>query len=99
MNKPTEVDFDMASLTDWSLGKHDQHQTLCITKSWSLPTFDAAIELFNEIAQLAQKQDHHPEILSSHTHLMVRIWTHDVAGLTQKDFALATAIDQLTQAR
>jgi 4a-hydroxytetrahydrobiopterin dehydratase len=51
---------------------------------------------FNQIAQLAQAQDHHPEVLSSYTQLQVRLWTHDVGGLTDKDFKLAHSIDDIT---
>ena len=94
----TEVELAMTALTGWTLEKHAQHQTPCLSKSWTLPSFEAAVERFNHIAQLAQTQDHHPEVLSSYTHLQVRIWTHDVAGLTHKDFALASAIDQLSTA-
>jgi 4a-hydroxytetrahydrobiopterin dehydratase len=96
--QPTEVELAMTNLTGWTLGTHAQHQTPCLSKSWTLPSFEAAVDRFNQIAQLAQTQDHHPEVLSSYTHLQVRIWTHDVAGLTHKDFALASAIDQLSTA-
>jgi 4a-hydroxytetrahydrobiopterin dehydratase len=65
-------------------------------KSWKLPSFDAAVTLFNQIAQLAQAQDHHPEVVSSYTQLQVRLWTHDVGGLTDKDFKLARSIDDIT---
>jgi uncharacterized peroxidase-related enzyme len=46
--------------------------------------------------QLAKSQDHHPEVWSSYKELRVRLWTHDTAGLTEKDFTLAQAIDQLS---
>jgi 4a-hydroxytetrahydrobiopterin dehydratase len=94
----TEVELAMTALTGWTLGTHAQHHTTCLSKSWTLPSFEAAVERFNQIAQVAQTQDHHPEVLSSYTHLQVRIWTHDVEGLTHKDFALASAIDQLSTA-
>ena len=91
----TEVELAMSTLTGWTLDTHAQHHTPCLSKSWALPSFEAAVARFNQIAQLAQTQDHHPEMLSSYTHLQVRIWTHDVKDLTHKDFALARAIDQL----
>jgi 4a-hydroxytetrahydrobiopterin dehydratase len=93
--EPTEIELAMTALTGWTLGTHAQHHTPCLSKSWTLPSFEAAVERFNHIAQLAQTQDHHPEVLSSYTHLHVRIWTHDVAGLTDKDFKLAHSIDAL----
>ncbi len=100
MNKlqPAQVQLAMTTLTGWALDTHAQHHTPCLSKSWTLPSFEAAVARFNQIAQLAQVQDHHPEVLSSYTQLQVRIWTHDVAGLTNKDFALARAIDQLSAA-
>ncbi len=100
MNKlqPAQVQLAMTTLTGWALDSHAQHHTPCLSKSWTLPSFEAAVARFNQIAQVAQVQDHHPEVLSSYTQLQVRIWTHDVAGLTHKDFALARAIDQLSAA-
>jgi len=90
---PTDVQMAMHSLSGWTLDT--QHPTPCLFKSWKLPSFDAAVARFNHIAQLAQAQDHHPEVLSSYTHLHVRIWTHDVGGLTDKDFKLAHSIDDI----
>lgn len=96
--QPKDIELAMTALTGWTLGTHAQHHTPCLSKSWTLPSFEAAVERFNHISQLAQTQDHHPEVLSSYKHLQVHIWTHDVAGLTHKDFALASAIDQLSTA-
>ena len=91
----TDVQQAMTSLKGWTLDTHPQHGTPCLSKNWTLPSFEAAVQLFNQIAQLAQVQDHHPEVLSSYMRLHVRIWTHDVAGLTDKDFTLAHSIDAL----
>ena len=92
---PADVQHALTSLTGWSLDTDTQHQPPCLRKSWKLPSFDAAVARFNQIAQLAKDQDHHPEVLSSYTHLQVRVWTHDVSGLTDKDFKLAHSIDAL----
>jgi 4a-hydroxytetrahydrobiopterin dehydratase len=91
---PADVQLAMNSLSGWTLVT--QRDTPCLLKSWKLPSFDAAVVRFNQIAQLARAQDHHPEVLSSYTQLQVRIWTHDVGGLTDKDFKLARSIDDIT---
>jgi 4a-hydroxytetrahydrobiopterin dehydratase len=95
--QPTDIQLAMTSLVGWTLDTHGQHHTPCLSKSWTLPNFEAALARFHQIAQLAQDQDHHPEVLSSYTFLHVRIWTHDVAGLTNKDFTLARSIDALVE--
>ena len=94
--EPTDVHLAMAALSGWTLDIHPQHHTACLSQNWTLPNFEAAVARFNQIAQLAKAQDHHPEVLLSYTHLQVRIWTHDVAGVSHKDFILAPAIDQVS---
>jgi len=66
-----------------------------IHKTWTFDSFESVVKFFNQVAQLAIAHDHHPEVWSSHTRLRIRLWTHDASGLTDKDFALAEAIDQL----
>jgi 4a-hydroxytetrahydrobiopterin dehydratase len=92
--QPTDIQMAMTTLSGWTLDT--QHQPPCLFKSWKLSSFDTAVARFNQIAQLAQAQDHHPEVVSGYTQLQVRIWTHDVGGLTDKDFKLALSIDDIT---
>lgn len=87
-----QIQTNMRQLTGWTL----EANAHAISKTWALSSFDEAVALFNHIALLAKNQDHHPEVCSSYTQLRVRLWTHDVAGLTDKDFVLAKAIDQLS---
>ena len=51
--------------------------------------------LLNAIGYLAEKIDHHPDIELTYPQLIVRLKTHDVDGITEKDFALASAINSL----
>ena len=87
----SQIQVHMGKLSGWTL-EADAH---VIAKTWTLPSFDAAVMRFNQIAQLAKDQNHHPEVLSSYTRLQVRLWTHDATGLTDKDFKLALSLDAL----
>lgn len=90
-----QIQASMHSLKGWTL----EANTHAMTKTWNLSSFDEAVTLFNQIVQLSKDLDHHPEVWSSYTQLRVRLWTHDAAGLTDKDFKLAQAIDQLSTIR
>jgi 4a-hydroxytetrahydrobiopterin dehydratase len=58
--------------------------------------FAAAIALVNGIASEAERADHHPDILiHDYRRLRITLSTHSAGGLTQRDFALAAAIDAL----
>jgi len=68
-----------------------------LVRAYKTKNFMAGVALINEIAKLAEAQNHHPDISLSYATVEVRISTHSVAGITESDFALATKIDQLPQ--
>ncbi len=81
---------DEMETVEWQ--RHDE----AITREWKLPDFRAAIAFVNEIAELAEAADHHPDILiHSLSRVRVTLTTHFVHGLTQRDFDLARQIDAL----
>jgi 4a-hydroxytetrahydrobiopterin dehydratase len=49
------------------------------------------------VAFLAEKQNHHPKLTNVYNRVDIELTTHDAGGLTQKDFELAVAIDQLVK--
>ena len=55
-----------------------------------------AIEFINQIAEVAEKQEHHPVITNSYNYLKIELKTHDVNGISNKDFKLAKTIDNLS---
>lgn len=69
-----------------------------IAKTWVFDRFTTAAEFFAQLAVLAEQQDHHPEVTSAYTRMQVRLWTHDVHGISSRDFALALALDALVAA-
>jgi len=57
--------------------------------------FAAALAYVNEVANLAEERDHHPDIDIRWDTVTLRLSTHSAGGLTRKDVDLATAIDAL----
>ena len=58
--------------------------------------FVSAVELIDEIAKVAEAQDHHPDLyLTGYRRLRVELSTHSIGGLSEKDFILADKIQQL----
>jgi 4a-hydroxytetrahydrobiopterin dehydratase len=57
--------------------------------------FEHAIKFVNQTAQLAQSENHHPDIFISYNKVKLSLTTHQAGGLTTKDFSLANKIDQL----
>jgi 4a-hydroxytetrahydrobiopterin dehydratase len=58
--------------------------------------FSSAIALVDRIAVEAERADHHPDILiHGYRRLRITLSTHSASGITDRDFALAAAIDAL----
>jgi 4a-hydroxytetrahydrobiopterin dehydratase len=64
-----------------------------ITRLFTFPTFLAAIAFVNAAAQIAEGNDHHPDMDIRYNKIKVSLTTHDSGGLTTLDFALARLLE------
>jgi 4a-hydroxytetrahydrobiopterin dehydratase len=79
----------LKSVPGWELAGKE------IRKRFTLSSFPAAIAFATQVAFIAERQDHHPDILIQYTQVTLSVSTHSAGGLTEKDFALASAIAKL----
>jgi 4a-hydroxytetrahydrobiopterin dehydratase len=86
-----QIEACMKNLNQW---QHVASES-CITKEWRFANFKTAIAMLVKVSELADRHNHHPEMVSAYTALRIKLWTHDVQGLSTKDFELAQAIDNL----
>lgn len=69
---------------------------LMITRQWKLKNFLAAMALANRIADLAEQEQHHPDLhVVGYRLLRVDLTTHAIGGLSENDFIVAAKINQL----
>ena len=67
-----------------------------IYKNWKTKNFSSAMEFLNRVAQLAEKEGHHPDLhLTGYCHVSIVLSTHSIGGLSENDFILAAKIDGL----
>jgi 4a-hydroxytetrahydrobiopterin dehydratase len=60
--------------------------------------FMDVIAFINEVAEVAERQEHHPDINIRYTTVKLSVQTHDEGGITEMDFELARAIDIVYEA-
>ena len=66
-----------------------------LQRSDRFPTFRDAMAFVNAVAELAEQQNHHPDITINYCTVSLRVTTHDAGKLTDKDYTLAEAISLL----
>ena len=81
-------------ITDWEV--IEEHH---LSKTYKLADFKEALHLVNRIGEIAEREDHHPDIYLAWGKVRVEIWTHKINGLTESDFILAAKIDEIPPAK
>jgi 4a-hydroxytetrahydrobiopterin dehydratase len=66
-----------------------------IRRELTLGSFVEAFGVMAQVAVWAEKLDHHPEWSNVYNRITIELTTHDVGGLTDRDFDLAARIDQI----
>ena len=88
------------------MGKNDVNKLLKEVPSWTLKdghlcrhfefkNFVEAMKFLNKVADVAEKEGHHPDFCVHYRKVDFELWTHAVNGLSENDFILAAKIDKL----
>ena len=79
-------------VTGWSIDL----DVKTISKIFSFKTFLDAIRFVNEVARLAEKEGHHPDMIITYNKVTLHLTTHAIKGLSENDFILAAKIDAIS---
>ena len=91
---PTAVVANLAKLEGWTL--NGDGPEVVIEKTFSFENYYQTMAFVNAVAFIAHAQDHHPHLSVQFKRCVVRFNTHDVAGLTLRDFDCAARVDALS---
>jgi len=64
-----------------------------ICKMYLFKDFAESMKFVNEVAEMAEEMDHHPDIFIQYNRVTLTLSTHSAGGITEKDFELAARID------
>jgi 4a-hydroxytetrahydrobiopterin dehydratase len=83
----------MPQLTGWKIIEIDGIKRL--QRRFKFVNFAEALAFTNAVGQLAEKEAHHPAILTEWGRVIVTWWTHAIDGLHKSDFIMAAKTDLL----
>ena len=66
-----------------------------ITKTFEFSSYLDGIDFVNEVANLSEQENHHPDITVGYCKVTISLTTHHAGSLTEKDYKLAKLIDDL----
>ncbi len=89
----TEIVTSLSQLEGWTLS--GDGADLAIEKTYAFANYYETIAFVNAVAFIAHRQDHHPALTVHYSRCVVRYNTHDVSGLSVRDFDCAARLDDL----
>jgi 4a-hydroxytetrahydrobiopterin dehydratase len=85
-----EIRTALENLNGW----HAENDNL--KKRFTFPNFAESLAFVNKAGEIAERRDHHPDILFGWGYAEFQITTHDAGGITAFDFALAKEIENIS---
>ncbi len=82
----------LKKLPEWELEKK------AIERTYEFDDFGQAFEFVSGVAEIAEEDDHHPDIDIRYNKVRIALSTHSEGGLTDLDFEIAEKIDTLVDA-
>lgn len=70
-----------------------------LVKEYRFADFREALDFTNRIGEMAEQQDHHPDIQLAWGRVRLEVWTHTIGGLSESDFVVAARADAIHRAR
>jgi len=64
-----------------------------LCQEFKFETFVDAMKFVNMVAELAEEQDHHPEIKINYNRVMIKTYTHDTNSISELDYQLTNSIN------
>lgn len=66
-----------------------------LRREYSFPDFKSALGFVNAVGEIAEQENHHPNISFTWGKVEIKIWTHAIDGLSENDLILAAKIDRI----
>lgn len=79
---------------EWKTGKNEKGIPY-IERIKHAHSFMEGIDFVHKVAEMAEENNHHPDIIINYKRITVRYWTHTACGVTLADVQMAQKIDSL----
>lgn len=90
---PQEIDEFMLQLPYWEITELDGVQQL--RRTFTFNNFNEALSFTNKVGDIANREDHHPTIVTEWGKVTVSWWNHKIKGLHINDFIMAAKTDAI----
>lgn len=84
----------LTELAGWSLAEDGTR----LQRTFRFKDFVGAMRFVDAMAEVAEREGHHPDFAVHWNQVAVTLWTHDAGGLTENDLVMAALVGALDEA-
>ena len=93
----SEIHKYQKKVDGWDV-KKNQKKKYFLEKNYIFKNFTNSQKFINNVSEISEKENHHPDISFGWGYAKIIITTHAIEGLSENDFILAAKIDQVFSA-
>tara|TARA_B100000787_G_scaffold69373_1_gene50993 strand:- start:146 stop:490 length:345 start_codon:yes stop_codon:yes gene_type:complete len=90
----SEIHKYQTKIDGWDV-KKDEKEIHFLEKKFTFKNFTNSQNFINKVGEIAEAEDHHPDISFGWGYAKIIITTHAIKGLSENDFILAAKIDKI----
>lgn len=94
-----EIEKYMEQVSGWTLTSDEDPSVALvnarISKEFKFRDFIGAINFVNNISEIAESENHHPDIHINYNKVVLELYTHAIGGLSENDFIIAAKVDAI----
>ena len=90
----SEIHKYLKKVDGWEVKKSEE-ENFYLIKEFKFKNFQESQKFVNKVGEIAETENHHPDIHFGWGYCKVKIFTHAIKGLAESDFILAAKIDKI----
>jgi len=90
----SEIHKYLKKVDGWDV-KNDDDKSFYLIKEFKFNNFEESQNFVNKVGDVAEAENHHPDIFFGWGYCKIKIFTHAIKGLAESDFILAAKIDKI----
>ena len=92
-----EIHKYLKKVDGWNVKSNDE-KSYYLEKDFKFKNFLGSQKFIDKVGNIAEKENHHPDISFGWGYAKIKIFTHAIKGLAESDFILAAKIDNISNA-
>ena len=90
----SEIHKYLKKVDGWDV-KKKEGDTYFLERKFNFTNFSESQQFVNKVSDIAETEDHHPDIIFGWGYATIQIFTHKIKGLVESDFILAAKINKI----